>query len=107
MKKEAVRQVVIPDEPEQGDPSAVKLVMRMPSGERVERRFTKEDTVKVLYDFVDSLQLSGKCSFESGFTQEYKLICVRPRAEYEDKEKTLEESGLYPRGAILQVQQIE
>ena len=47
----------LPDEPEEGDQDAVKLVMRMPSGERVERRFLKSDPIKTLYDFVDSLQL--------------------------------------------------
>ena len=45
----------LPEEPAQDDKSAVKLAMKMPTGERVERRFSKDDKVQTLYDFVDSL----------------------------------------------------
>ena len=46
----------LPQEPDEKDPNAAHIVLRLPgSGERVNRRFLKTDTVQMIYDFVDSL----------------------------------------------------
>ncbi|XP_014252805.1 FAS-associated factor 2 isoform X1 [Cimex lectularius] len=57
-KKEAIRRAKIdklseiPDEPAQNDPDALSVVFKMPSGERIERRFAKVNSLKDIYNFV-------------------------------------------------------
>mmetsp|Transcript_2569 Transcript_2569/g.3968 ORF Transcript_2569/g.3968 Transcript_2569/m.3968 type:complete len:90 (+) Transcript_2569:354-623(+) len=84
--------------------------MRMPvTGERVKRRFLRSHTIKVLYDFVDYLQKEGQChfeGFENKYTDQYQVLQTFPRRVYEDKEKSLEEAGLWPRGGTVQIQQL-
>lgn len=43
----------IPHEPPVDDPSAIRLVIKLPQGTRLERRFSKDLSVKVvvIYDF--------------------------------------------------------
>jgi FAS-associated factor 2 len=42
----------IPLEPDIGDPNATKLVIKLPNGTRLERRFLKTQSIKYLYYFV-------------------------------------------------------
>jgi hypothetical protein len=35
------------------------------SGDRIQRRFMKTDTVQLIYDFIDDLQDKGTCKFEA------------------------------------------
>jgi hypothetical protein len=76
------------------------------SGERIRRRFLKTDTVQILYDYIDSLQDSGKCQFEgvTDYTDKYEIMQARPRVIYSSKSDTLEAVGFFPRGAMLQIQ---
>jgi hypothetical protein len=66
MEKEArEKRERLPEEPAEKDPLACHIVLRLPgSGERVNRRFLKTDTVQIIYDFVDSLG-PQRLSFES------------------------------------------
>lgn len=100
----------MPDEPEQGNPDATNIGFRMPlSGERVQRRFLKTDKIQLLYDFIDDLQNQDKCKFDGveSYTDQYHLFQIRPKVVYENKEQTLQEAGLWPRGPILQIQHLE
>lgn len=104
------RKIELPEEPAPGSADAARVVFRMPlSGERVERHFLRSDKVQLLYDFVDHLQNEDKCKFEGveHYTDKYRLVQPMPRKNYEDKHATIEEAGLFPRGAMLQIQQIE
>ena len=99
--------IVLPPEPEADDEGSLELIFRMPvSGERIRRRFLKDETIQVLYDFVDDLQNKEKCQFEGLTTYEpnYQILQSMPRKVYSDKEVTLESVGFYPRGAMLQIQ---
>ena len=104
MEKEArEKRERLPEEPAEKDPLACHIVLRLPgSGERVNRRFLKTDTVQVIYDFVDSLG-PQRLSFESS-SQQYIILQSMPRKEFTDKEKKLEEVGLFPR-AMLQIKE--
>ncbi|GAB6018656.1 FAS-associated factor 2 [Chamberlinius hualienensis] len=42
----------IPPEPSPDDPSAVKILIKLPNGTRLERRFSKDLSLKYLYNFV-------------------------------------------------------
>lgn len=46
LRKETLRSE-IPDEPELSDPDAVRIVLKLPNGTRIERRFRKTDSLKV------------------------------------------------------------
>lgn len=93
----------LPEEPAEKDPLACHIVLRLPgSGERVNRRFLKNETVQVLYDFVDSLG-PERLGFENS-SQEYIILQSMPRKEFTDKDKKLEEVGLFPR-AMLQIKE--
>ena len=100
MEKEAKdKREKLPEEPAEKDPLACHIVLRLPgSGERVNRRFLKTDTVQVIYDFVDSLG-PQRLSFESS-SQQYLILQSMPRKEFTDKEKKLEEVGLFPRAML-------
>lgn len=69
--------------------------MRLPSGERKERRFNNTAKVQALYDYVESLNLFGSDSF--------LLISNFPRVEYgTDKlDLTLKDAGLHPRTSLF------
>ena len=49
--------IILPEEPLEGDPDSLAIILRMPvTGERITRRFLKTDTIGLLFDFVDHLQ---------------------------------------------------
>ena len=91
----------LPEEPTADEPNACQIVFRLPgSGERVQRRFHKDQTVSVMYLFIDSI--SDQIQFEN--SNKYVIMQSMPRKEYRDKEKTFGEVGLFPR-AMLQVKE--
>lgn len=53
---EMLNQIKLPDEPPAG-PDVAEVVFRAPggSGKKISRRFMKTDTVKVLYDYIRTL----------------------------------------------------
>lgn len=57
--------IILPQEPEKDDPNSINLNFRLPiSGERVSRRFLRDDEVEILYKFIDHLTQNGQCLFE-------------------------------------------
>jgi FAS-associated factor 2 len=82
-------------EPERG-PDVTHVAVRLPSGERKERRFRSTATVQMLYDYVDTLE-------EMGAESHFLLISNFPRVEYgPDKvDLTLMQAGLHPRTSLL------
>ena len=81
------------------------------SGERVSRRFLRTEKVSALYDFIDFLNINGECSFEADTSRgaalniKYNILQVlgAKRIIYDDKALSLQDAGLYPGGAILQI----
>jgi len=59
-KLELKKSIKLPDEPEAG-PDVAEIVFRAPggSGAKISRRFFKTESVKVLYDFVRTLEDIG------------------------------------------------
>lgn len=57
-RKEAIKKAKIdlateiPDEPESSNPNTMSVVFKLPSGERIERRFLKNHKLKDVYNFV-------------------------------------------------------
>lgn len=74
-------------------------MFRFESG-RKERRFLKTEKIQILYDFIDSL---GKEVFSE--SEQYELISTLPFKLYSQKDKTLQEEGLFP-NAVIQIREI-
>ena len=89
----------LPVEPESNNPDAVRIVVRLPHGERVDRRFLKTDRLQSLYDYVF-------CNEQSPV--EFKLVSHFPRKVFEldeNNDVTLNDVGLST-SATLYVQDV-
>ena len=90
----------MPKEPEEGSPDVAVIVFRAPgSGKRFTRRFLKTDTVKLLYDYVRTLE-EDDLGFDDP-SNDFNLMQPMPRKVFEeDGSKSIEAAGLH-RGALL------
>ena len=94
----------LPEEPNDSNPNKSIIVFRYPDGEKnIERKFLKNHTIQILYDFVESL---GREIYTEENLNKFILIQTFPFKKYEDKEKTLEEEGLYP-NSVIQIKEID
>ena len=94
----------LPEEPDDSNPDKTIIVFRYPDGEKnIERKFLKTHTIQILYDFVESL---GREIYTEENLNKFILIQTFPFKKYEDKEKTLEEEGLYP-NSVIQIKEID
>ena len=90
----------MPPEPEEGNPDITNIVFRAPgSGKRFNRRFLKGNSVKMLYDYVRTLE-EDDLGFEDP-SSEFNLMQPMPRKVFEeDGQKTIEAAGLFPRALL-------
>lgn len=96
-KKEAHRKEVesrLPVEPPAGEGEQTKIRFRLPKGENVERRFSADNPLRVLLDF---LVVQGYPS------EEYKVISSWPRRDLTslDERQTLKELKLCPQETVI------
>ncbi|CAJ0628126.1 10556_t:CDS:2, partial [Entrophospora sp. SA101] len=99
----------LPDEPPESDKNVARLSFRLANGERVVRRFKPDDTVEMMYVFVDTYFLREDHSSSSSNLQfppddythkfDFLLISPYPRTEYHvDKCKTIKnENDIWPK----------
>lgn len=95
MKRHRVEKAAkLGEEPEKG-PDVTQVVVRLPGGERKERRFNSVDFVELVYDYVDSLGLLQSTN--------YSLVTNFPRTVYgpETRGKSLREAGLHPHASLF------
>ena len=90
----------LPSEPAEGSPDAATIVFRAPgSGKRFQRRFLKTDSVKVLYDYVRTLE-EDDLGFDDP-SNDFNLMQPMPRKVFEeDASKSIEVAGLFPRALL-------
>ncbi|CAH1406174.1 unnamed protein product [Nezara viridula] len=94
LRKEAIRKAKVemasevPSEPEAVHPEAVCVVFKMPSGERLERRFLRSHTLKDIYNYVFCHPTSPDC-FEIATNFPKRILQCETEAD-----KTLLEAGL-------------
>ncbi len=81
--------IEIPEEPEEKHPEAVKLLIKLPGGQRLERRFIKSQSLKCLYYFV-FCHPDSPDEFDITTNFPRKVLQCRP----EDHPPTFEEAGL-------------
>ena len=78
---------LMPDEPAAGDPDVAEVVFRPPgSGKRVTRRFLKTDSVKLLYDYVRTLD-DETVTFDNP-NAKFNLMQAMPRKVFEESAET-------------------
>lgn len=104
----------LPAEPDEKltDPQLLtQLVLRLPTGERVQRNFLRTDTLQVVRDFVDVKRLEWQIKREENkenadslkWPEKDQLITDFPRTRLDTSEKlgmTLEELKLFPRAMV-------
>eukprot|EP00741_Cyanophora_paradoxa_P008755 tig00000140_g8476.t1 len=83
----------LPSEPPATDKGATRLMIRMPDGSRVQRRFNPTDRLQVLFDFVEG-------SVEEDFAG-LEIVTLQPRKTYDDPAATFLDSGLHPQAAVV------
>ncbi|CAH1760431.1 12395_t:CDS:2 [Entrophospora sp. SA101] len=103
----------LPDEPPESDKNVARLSFRLANGERVVRRFKPDDTVEMMYVFVDTYFLREDHSSSSSNLQfppddythkfDFLLISPYPRTEYHvDKCKTIKnENDIWPSANLI------
>jgi FAS-associated factor 2 len=83
------------EEPDAGTPGVCKVAVRLPDGSRKERRFLSADTVRDIYNFVDTLE---------GLGENYSLVSNFPRRVFsrvQDGATTLADGGLHPQAMLM------
>jgi len=101
----------LPFEPQENDPNAVKLVIKLPDGNRLNRRFFRTDTINTVKQFVDyevssALKATTLPSPLEAFIPDspqditYDLATDFPNKLFEDSWLTLEQAQLAPRAMI-------
>ncbi|CAG8445113.1 2055_t:CDS:2 [Scutellospora calospora] len=101
----------LPNEPHQNETDVTKLSFRLLNGERVVRRFRADDTVEMVYIFVDTYHIRNETSSSSTIlppkdyvhTFDFLLVSPFPRTvHHADKFKTIKnESGLWPSANLI------
>ncbi|XP_068707194.1 FAS-associated factor 2-like [Montipora foliosa] len=95
------RKCRLPDEPDSSNADAIRVLIKLSNGKRLERRFLKSNPLHALYDFVF-------CDEES--PAEFVLVSNFPRKIYAldsaSEHQTLEDAGIEA-NALLFVQNIE
>ncbi|XP_057454526.1 plant UBX domain-containing protein 9-like isoform X2 [Lotus japonicus] len=89
------KEIMLPKEPPLGDEKVITIVVRMPNGNRCERRFLKTDKLQLLFDFID---IHGAVKPGS-----YRIVKSYPRCAYSinDSSSTLNEVGLSNKNEAL------
>jgi hypothetical protein len=91
----------LPIEPTADDKNSTHILFRCPDNiHRIERRFSKHDTVGDMYNFIETLD-------DLSFNKEgkFELIQPFPFILFNDTSKTLEEEKLFP-NAVIQIREI-
>lgn len=84
-------------EPVVGTECTCKVAVKFPDGQRVERRFLTGDTVRDVFDFVDSTDASAVGVAYSLVSNFPKRVFSRP----DDAEVSLGEGGLAPQVVLM------
>ena len=92
-------------EPDDDNPDKCIILFRFPDGEKsVQRKFLKQDKIKVLYDFIKSL---GRDIFMEEEHHHFSLLQTFPYKLFDDiQDNTLEQEGLFP-NSVLQIKETD
>ena len=101
-KKAEILKKKFEKEPEEDNPDVCVISFRYPDGDkRKERRFLKNNKIKDLYDYIESL---GNEIYTEDGNGVFSLYQPFPPKKYENMENTLENEGLFP-NAVIQIKE--
>mmetsp|Transcript_3999 Transcript_3999/g.11992 ORF Transcript_3999/g.11992 Transcript_3999/m.11992 type:complete len:193 (-) Transcript_3999:402-980(-) len=83
----------LPAEPTSGAANATSLVVRMPDGSRLSRRFDVLNTVQDVMNWVESHAEAGLPTYE--------LMTQFPRKTFTDTSQSLKDAGLTPNASLI------
>merc|ERR1712192_112078 len=89
----------IPEEPEASDPTAVRVLIKLPGGQRLERRFLKSPSLKHIYYFVFCHPDSPN-EFEIVSNYPKRRLACKPTEESPDP-MSLAEAGFSKSGMLF------
>ncbi|KAH6590320.1 hypothetical protein BASA61_005316 [Batrachochytrium salamandrivorans] len=92
----------MPLEPAVGEPNTTRLSIRLPSGERIIRRFKADDVVQLLWDFIETHDLQPL-----DLATEFVIVSPYPRRVYRDMTMTLQEAGMLPSASVVVEEKID
>ena len=120
-RNENKKTIVLPEEPKEGDPRALKIAIQLPTGDRLFRRFSKSDFISVLFFhflyflffifyFFSLFLLTGNMKKDlynfviKNYEVEGKFVLTSnfPKVQYGDKTLTLEQA-LIPSNTLLYI----
>jgi FAS-associated factor 2 len=73
-----------------------KLSIRLPSGQRIVRKFEVSSSINTVYEFVETQELAPL-----SLGAEFVLVKTFPRVVLQDLETDLESCGLLPTGSLI------
>ena len=101
-KKAEILKKKFEKEPEEDNPDVCVISFRYPDGDkRKERRFLKNNKIKDLYDYIESL---GNEIYTEDGKGVFSLYQPFPPKKYENMENTLEKEGLFPK-VVIQIKE--
>ena len=101
-KKAEILKKKFEKEPDKDNPDICIICFRYPDGDkRKERRFLKNNKIKDLYDYIESL---GNEIYTEDGKGVFSLYQPFPPKKYENMENTLEKEGLFP-NALIQIKE--
>lgn len=83
----------IPDEPPVNEPTAVRIVIKLPEGQRLERRFHKSQSLKYLYYYV-FCHPDSPDEFDITTNFPRKVLDCKPAEAGDHDPPSFEEAGL-------------
>lgn len=92
-QREAKRRRV-PTPPPAGAPNTTELLIRLPSGTRLQRRFYSTDKIGSVYDYVDT-------ETDEAPEGEYDLMTPFPKKTLLDRSTSLSDAGLHPKALLV------
>ena len=102
VKKAEILKKKFEKEPDKDNPDICIICFRYPDGDkRKERRFLKNNKIKDLYDYIESL---GNEIYTGDGNGVFSLYQPFPPKKYENMENTLEKEGLFP-NALIQIKE--
>ena len=73
-----------------------KVMIRLPSGERLTRKFRPNDKLQILYDFIETRELSPMSDHH-----DFLIVNTYPRKELKNHSQSIKEAQLYPSGSVV------
>lgn len=84
---------MLPPEPKSDDPNSTLLIIRLPNGNKQQRRFLRSHTLQIVMDYLETL--------DPDIPSKYNLVTNFPSKTLSDLTQTLEQYSLFPNAVLF------